>query len=60
MDTKEMADKHNEEVRYCYDELSKALDLMYFVQKDNVYINEVIDILENISLSTFIEVNKND
>lgn len=60
MDTKEMAEVHNAEVAYCYAEINKALDLMYFVQKDNVYLNEVIDILENISLSTFIEVNKND
>lgn len=58
MNTKEMADAHNAEVDYCYAEISKALDLMYFVQKDNAYLNEVIDILENISLSTFIEVKK--
>lgn len=58
MNSKELADKHNEEVVYCYAEISKALDLMYFVQKDNAYLNEVIDILENISLSTFIEVKK--
>ena len=58
MNSKELADKHNEEVVYCYAEISKALDLMYFIQKDNAYLNEVIDILENISLSTFIEVKK--
>ena len=60
MNTKEMAEAHNAEVAYCYAEISKALELMRLVNDDSGRLNEATDILENISLGTFIGVNKND
>jgi len=48
-----LAKKHNEEVNYVYEEIGKVIDLLSD-QNEYDFEQKAIDILSNISLSTFL------